>query len=152
MVRALGAIASSLAELRALPAQLQTLIDRLDLRCAELAHAFADTRTVIYLGRGINYPSPWKVPSSSRRSVTSMPRAIPPGDEARPDRLLDADVPVVSVAMPGPVFDKVLSNAQEAKARDARLIGVAPECPDTEIFDELLPVPAVDELLSPLLT
>ena len=65
---------------------------------------------------------------------------------------LDADVPVVSVAMPGPVFDKVLSNAQEAKARDARLIGVAPECPDTEIFDELLPVPAVDELLSPLLT
>ena len=39
-----------------LPAQLQTLIDRLDLRCAELAHASADTRTVIYLGRGINYP------------------------------------------------------------------------------------------------
>ena len=69
-----------------------------------------------------------------------------------PIALLDADVPVVSVAMPGPVFDKVLSNAQEAKARDARLIGVAPECPDTEIFDELLPVPAVDELLSPLLT
>ena len=69
-----------------------------------------------------------------------------------PIALLDARVPVVSIAMPGTVFDKVLSNAQEAKARDAQLIGVAPEGPDTEVFDVLLPVPEVDELLSPLLT
>jgi glucosamine--fructose-6-phosphate aminotransferase (isomerizing) len=69
-----------------------------------------------------------------------------------PIALLDAKVPVVSIAMPGTVFDKVLSNAQEAKARDAQLIGVAPECPDAELFDVLLPVPAVDELISPLLT
>ena len=69
-----------------------------------------------------------------------------------PIALLDAKVPVVSIAMPGKVFDKVLSNAQEAKARDAQLIGVAPNCPDAELFDLLLPVPVVDELLSPLLT
>jgi glucosamine 6-phosphate synthetase-like amidotransferase/phosphosugar isomerase protein len=61
-------------------------------------------------------------------------------------------VAVVSIAVPGTVFDKVLSNAQEAKARDAQLIGVAPECPDAELFDTLLPVPTVDELLSKLLT
>ena len=65
---------------------------------------------------------------------------------------VDARVPVVSIAVPGAVFDKVLSNAQEAKARDAQLIGVAPECADAEVFDTLLPVPVVDELLSPLLT
>ena len=47
------------------------------------------------------------------------------------------------------VFDKVLSNAQEAKARDAELIGVAPEYADAELFDTLLLVPTVDELLSP---
>jgi glucosamine--fructose-6-phosphate aminotransferase (isomerizing) len=46
----------------------------------------------------------------------------------------------------------VLSNAQEAKARDAPLIGVAPDCADAELFDTLLPVPTVDELLSPLLS
>jgi glucosamine--fructose-6-phosphate aminotransferase (isomerizing) len=69
-----------------------------------------------------------------------------------PIALLDARVPVVSIAVPGTVFEKVLSNAQEAKARDAELIGVAPACPDSEIFDVLLPVPVVDELLSPLLT
>ena len=52
--------------------------------------------------------------------------------------------------MPGPVFDEVLSNAQEAKARDARLIG-GPGMPDTEIFDELLPV-QLWMSCSPLLT
>jgi glucosamine--fructose-6-phosphate aminotransferase (isomerizing) len=40
-----------------------------------------------------------------------------------PIALLDAKVPVVAIAMPGSVYEKVLSNAQ-AKARDARLIGV----------------------------
>ena len=69
-----------------------------------------------------------------------------------PIALLDAQVPVVSIAVPGLVFDKVLSNAQEAKARDAQLIGVAPEGPDTTLFDELLPVPETSEWISPLLT
>ena len=141
------------AELRALPAQLQTLIDRLDLRCAELAHAFADTRTVIYLGRGINYPIALEGALKLKEISYIHAEGYPAGEMKHgPIALLDSDVPVISVAMPGPVFDKVLSNAQEAKARDARLIGVAPEGPDTDVFDELLPVPAVDELLSPLLT
>ncbi|HEY9878900.1 MAG TPA: hypothetical protein V6D29_10615 [Leptolyngbyaceae cyanobacterium] len=55
--------------------------------------------------------------------------------------------------MPELVYDKVLSNAQEAKARDAQLIGVVPmnDHDAEETFDSLLPVPAVDELLSPIL-
>ena len=141
------------AELRALPAQLQSLIDRLDLRCSELAHAFADTRTVIYLGRGINYPIALEGALKLKEISYIHAEGYPAGEMKHgPIALLDSDVPVISVAMPGPVFDKVLSNAQEAKARDACLIGVAPEGPDTDLFDELLPVPAVDELLSPLLT
>jgi glutamine---fructose-6-phosphate transaminase (isomerizing) len=56
--------------------------------------------------------------------------------------------------MPGTVYEKCLSNAQEAKARDARLIGVKPmgDPEAAEVFDDLLPVPAVEELLSPILT
>jgi glucosamine--fructose-6-phosphate aminotransferase (isomerizing) len=54
--------------------------------------------------------------------------------------------------MPGLVHDKVLSNAQEAKARDARLIGVTPndDLEARSIFDDLLLVPPVEELLSPI--
>jgi glucosamine--fructose-6-phosphate aminotransferase (isomerizing) len=70
-----------------------------------------------------------------------------------PIALLDSKVPVVAIAMPGSVYDKVLSNAQEAKARDARLIGVTPmdDKDAAETFDSLLPVPVVEELLSPIL-
>ena len=49
------------------------------------------------------------------------------------------------------MFDKVISNAQEAKARDSYLIGIAPECNGTEIFDYLMKVPPSDEWISPLL-
>lgn len=71
-----------------------------------------------------------------------------------PIALLDAKVPVVAIAMPGSIYEKVLSNAQEAKARDARLIGVTPkeEPQAAEIFDDLLAVPMVEEILSPILT
>ena len=48
-------------------------------------------------------------------------------------------------------FDKVISNAQEAKARDSYLIGIAPECNGTEIFDYLMQIPSSNEWVSPLL-
>ena len=57
---------------------------------------------------------------------------------------------MISIATPGKVFEKVISNAQEAKARDSYLIGIAPKCEGIEIFDFLLPLPAIDEWLSPL--
>jgi glucosamine--fructose-6-phosphate aminotransferase (isomerizing) len=140
-------------ELRALPAVLQRLVDDHDRRCAELAHLFADTQDVIFLGRGINYPIAMEGALKLKEISYIHAEGYPAGEMKHgPIALLDARVPVVSIAVPGSVFEKVLSNAQEAKARDAQLIGVAPACPDTELFDVLLPLPEVDELLSPLLT
>jgi len=140
-------------QLRLVPALLQSLVEDHDRRCAELAHLFADTQDVIFLGRGINYPIAMEGALKLKEISYIHAEGYPAGEMKHgPIALLDARVPVVSIAVPGTVFDKVLSNAQEAKARDAQLIGVAPEGPDTELFDVLLPVPAVDELLSPLLT
>jgi glucosamine--fructose-6-phosphate aminotransferase (isomerizing) len=140
-------------ELRGLPSVLQQLVDDHDRRCAELAHLFADTQDVIFLGRGINYPIAMEGALKLKEISYIHAEGYPAGEMKHgPIALLDALVPVVSIAVPGSVFEKVLSKAQEAKARDARLIGVAPACPDTELFDVLLPLPLVDELLSPLLT
>ncbi len=140
-------------QLRGLPAVLQQLVDDHDRRCAELAHLFADTQDVIFLGRGINYPIAMEGALKLKEISYIHAEGYPAGEMKHgPIALLDARVPVVSIAVPGSVFEKVLSNAQEAKARDAQLIGVAPACPDTDLFDVLLPLPVVDELLSPLLT
>ena len=139
--------------LRAMPQQLRQLVEDHDRRCAELAHRFESTQDVIFLGRGINYPIALEGALKLKEISYIHAEGYPAGEMKHgPIALLDARVPVVSIAMPGKVFDKVLSNAQEAKARDAQLIGVAPGGKDTEIFDLLLPVPEVDELLSPLLT
>ena len=141
------------AQLRAIPGQLEQLVADCDRRCAELAHQFEGTQDVIFLGRGINYPIALEGALKLKEISYIHAEGYPAGEMKHgPIALLDAKVPVVSIAVPGAVFDKVLSNAQEAKARDARLIGVAPHGPDTELFDVLLPVPEVDELLSPLLT
>jgi glutamine---fructose-6-phosphate transaminase (isomerizing) len=141
------------AQLRAIPQQLEQLVADCDRRCAELAHQFEGTQDVIFLGRGINYPIALEGALKLKEISYIHAEGYPAGEMKHgPIALLDAKVPVVSIAVPGAVFDKVLSNAQEAKARDARLIGVAPHGPDTELFDVLLPVPEVDELLSPLLT
>ena len=141
------------AQLRQLPQQLEALVADHDPRCAGLAHRFEGTQDVIFLGRGINYPIALEGALKLKEISYIHAEGYPAGEMKHgPIALLDAKVPVVSIAMPGKVFDKVLSNAQEAKARDAQLIGVAPNCPDAELFDLLLPVPVVDELLSPLLT
>jgi glucosamine--fructose-6-phosphate aminotransferase (isomerizing) len=147
------ALRQLVGQLRLLPEQLRALVADHDRRCEALAHRFVDTRDVIFLGRGINYPIALEGALKLKEISYIHAEGYPAGEMKHgPIALLDAQVPVVSIAMPGTVFEKVLSNAQEAKARDAQLIGIAPEGPDTEVFDVLLPVPEVDELLSPLLT
>ena len=139
--------------LRGLPQQLQDLVHHHDQRSEGLAHRFADTQDVIFLGRGINYPIALEGALKLKEISYIHAEGYPAGEMKHgPIALLDSNVPVVSIAVPGTVFEKVLSNAQEAKARDAQLIGVAPQGPDTDLFDELLPVPEVSEWVSPLLT
>jgi glutamine---fructose-6-phosphate transaminase (isomerizing) len=141
------------AGLRQVPQQLRQLIADHDQRAAALAHQFESTQDVIFLGRGINFPIALEGALKLKEISYIHAEGYPAGEMKHgPIALLDARVPVVSIAVPGTVFEKVLSNAQEAKARDAVLIGVAPACPDSEVFDVLLPVPELDELLSPLLT
>ena len=119
----------------------------------EAVEAVKDAKSVLFLGRGISAPVA-KEGALKLMEVAYIPCLAYPAGEMKhgPIALLDSRVPVVSIAVPGVVFEKVLSNAQEAKARDAQLIGVAPQGPDTDLFDELLPVPSVSEWISPLLT
>ena len=146
-------IASLVGELRGLPQRLSDLVAQHDQRSEGMAHRFAETQDVIFLGRGINYPIALEGALKLKEISYIHAEGYPAGEMKHgPIALLDTHVPVISIAVPGVVFEKVLSNAQEAKARDAQLIGVAPVCADTELFDELLPVPEVSEWISPLIT
>jgi glutamine---fructose-6-phosphate transaminase (isomerizing) len=141
--------------LRQLPAEIEMILESQERYIEQLAHDFAETQDFIFLGRGINFPIALEGALKLKEISYIHAEGYPAGEMKHgPIALLDAKVPVVTIAVPGSVFEKVLSNAQEARARDARLIGVTPmdeqEAEDT--FDTLIPVPHVDELLSPLVT
>ncbi len=141
--------------LRQLPAQVEVILEGQERYIEGLAHKFAETQDFIFLGRGINFPIALEGALKLKEISYIHAEGYPAGEMKHgPIALLDTKVPVVAIAMPGSVFEKVLSNAQEAKARDAQLIGVTPmnEQEAAETFDALLPVPEVDELLSPILT
>jgi glucosamine--fructose-6-phosphate aminotransferase (isomerizing) len=151
-IQRLGEILEGLQQL---PAQLEQVLESQERYVEVLAHNFVETMDFIYIGRGINFPIALEGALKLKEISYIHAEGYPAGEMKHgPIALLDAKVPVVAIAMPGTVFEKVLANAQEARARDAQLIGVTPmdeqEAKDT--FDTLLPVPAVDEIISPLLT
>lgn len=144
-----------LDNLRYLPAQIELILESQERYIEELAHDFAETQDFIFVGRGINFPIALEGALKLKEISYIHAEGYPAGEMKHgPIALLDNKVPVVSIAMPGSVYEKVLSNAQEAKARDARLIGVTAmnDTEAAETFDNLLPVPEVEELISPLVT
>lgn len=148
-------IAELIIGLQKLPSQMELILATQSRQIEQLAHDFAETKDFIFIGRGINFPIALEGALKLKEISYIHAEGYPAGEMKHgPIALLDAKVPVVAIAVPGNVYEKVLSNAQEAKARDARLIGVAPKEDEhaQEIFANLLAVPIVDELLSPILT
>ena len=71
-----------------------------------------------------------------------------------PIAMLDESMPVLSILMKGKVYDKILSNSEEAKARNARMIALT-DSDDTkleELFESVIRIPEIDEMLSPALS
>ncbi|MDZ8186945.1 MAG: glutamine--fructose-6-phosphate transaminase (isomerizing) [Nostoc sp. ChiSLP02] len=141
--------------LRQIPKDIESTLESQERLTEQLAHEFAETQDFIFVGRGINFPIALEGALKLKEISYIHAEGYPAGEMKHgPIALLDAKVPVVAIAIPGSVYEKVISNSQEAKARDSRLIGVTPvkDGEAAEIFNDLLPVPHVEELLSPLLT
>ncbi|MFN6561138.1 MAG: glutamine--fructose-6-phosphate transaminase (isomerizing) [Nostoc sp. ChiSLP01] len=141
--------------LRQIPKEIESTLESQEHLSEQLAHEFAETQDFIFVGRGINFPIALEGALKLKEISYIHAEGYPAGEMKHgPIALLDAKVPVVAIAVPGSVYEKVISNSQEAKARDSRLIGVTPvkDGEAGEIFNDLLPVSYVEELLSPLLT
>ncbi len=142
-------------ELWQIPKEIETNLETQERLTEQLAHDFAETTDFIFVGRGINFPIALEGALKLKEISYIHAEGYPAGEMKHgPIALLDAKVPVVAIAMPGSVYEKVISNAQEAKARDSRLLGVTPvnDKEAAEIFNDIIPVSPVDELLSPILT
>jgi glucosamine--fructose-6-phosphate aminotransferase (isomerizing) len=144
-----------LTGLRQLPGEIEAILETQERYIEHLVHDFSETKDFIFIGRGINFPIALEGALKLKEISYIHAEGYPAGEMKHgPIALLDAKVPVVAIAVPGNVYEKVISNAQEAKARDARLIGVTSvkDGEAAEIFNDLIPVSEVEEILSPILT
>ncbi|MEL4305692.1 glutamine--fructose-6-phosphate transaminase (isomerizing) [Methanococcoides sp. LMO-2] len=143
-----------LVNLKRIPGQIQKILNhREEIReCAEM---FAQKRDYFFVGRHLNYPIALEG-ALKLKEISYIHAEGFAGGELKhgPLALIEDGTPVVAIATKGHVYEKILSNIKEIKAREARVIAVA-NIDDTEIekyVDWVLRVPATDELLSPLLS
>ncbi|MGQ0552063.1 MAG: glutamine--fructose-6-phosphate transaminase (isomerizing) [Planctomycetota bacterium] len=118
-----------------------------------VAQRIAEARDVLFLGRGVNYPIALEGALKLKEISYIHAEGYPAGEMKHgPIALIDRSLPVVMIATPGRVYEKVLSNMQEVKSREGRILAVAVEGDQrvAALADEILPVPAVDEDLSPI--
>ena len=110
--------------LAALPAQVQSILDRAD-EVEALAEEFKRASNFLYLGRGFNFPTALEGALKLKEISYIHAEGYPAAEMKHgPIALIDAMMPVVVVAPHDAVFDKVLSSVQEVKARGGRVIAI----------------------------
>ena len=117
------------------------------------ARKYSNTRDFIYIARGINYPTALEGALKLKEISYINATGYPAGElKHGPIAMLDETMPVLSILMKGKVYEKLLSNSEEAKARNARMIALTDSADKKldELFDYIIRVPEVDELLSPI--
>ena len=140
-------------ELFEIPAKLeQVLVDTSTIQ--ECAKCFSATKNFIYIARGINYATALEGALKLKEISYINATGYPAGElKHGPIAMLDETMPVLAILMEGKVYEKVLSNAEEAKARNAKLIAVTSSNDKSlkDLFQYVIKVPKVDEMLSPVL-
>jgi len=140
--------------LEKLPAQIQSILDRA-AEIEKIAEAFLDATNFLYLGRGYNFPVALEGALKLKEISYIHAEGYPAAEMKHgPIALIDADMPVVFIAPHDSVFDKVVSNVQEVKARGGRVIAITSrdEPSLAGIIDYEFRVPETIDMLNPVLS
>jgi glucosamine--fructose-6-phosphate aminotransferase (isomerizing) len=139
--------------LRHLPDAAQRALDA-SAGVPDLARRYVHSRGFMFVGRGTSYPAALEGALKLKEVSYIHAEGYAAGElKHGPISLLDAECPLVAVATRSAVYDKLISNVMEGRARDARVIAVATEG-DVQIerfADDVLWVPDTLDALSPIL-
>lgn len=140
-------------ELHEIPAKIKEVL-KLNDRIADLSRTFTYARNFLYLGRGFSYPVALEGALKLKEISYIHAEGYPAAEMKHgPIALIDSDMPVVVIATHNGMYEKVLSNIQEVKARKGKVIAVVSKGDDTisRIADEVIALPDTIECLEPLL-
>lgn len=142
-------------ELIQLPTKIEEILSNTS-GIQECARKFSSYKNFIYIARGINLASAYEGALKLKEISYINATGYPAGElKHGPIAMLDETMPVLSILIPGGIsYDKILSNSEEAKARNAKLIALTSSCDKNidMLFDYVLRIPDISEILSPALT
>ncbi len=137
-----------------IPDQVRTILQT-EEQVKAIASEYYQANNFLYLGRGINFPVALEGALKLKEISYIHAEGYPAAEMKHgPIALIDQNMPVVVIALKDPVYDKVMSNIAEVRARHGRIIAIATEG-DTEIADRVnhvLYIPRTYRLLTPLLS
>ncbi len=141
-------------ELKAIPHKIETLLASSEREMRQIARTYYERDFFLYLGRHIGLPVCLEG-ALKLKEISYIPTDAYAAGEMKhgPIALLDESTPVICVATDSPILDKVLSNAEEVKARGAEVLAIATEGSKRveAVADRTVFVPRTDWILQPIL-
>lgn len=139
--------------LKMIPEQVDRIL-QLNDHIEKIAEKFVDSTNFLYLGRGYNFPVALEGALKLKEISYIHAEGYPAAEMKHgPIALIDENMPVIFIAPKDSVYDKVISNIEEVKARGGRLIAIASEN-DNEIdnlVDFSIKIPNTLRMLMPIL-
>lgn len=143
-----------ISELNAIPELVQETLDSTAENVIQIAEKYKDAPNALYLGRGYNYPSALEGALKLKEISYIHAEGYPAAEMKHgPIALIDENMPIVIIATKTGHYEKVVSNAQEIKARKGQIIAVVNKG-DSEvrkIADHIIEIPNSSEEFSPIL-
>ena len=143
-----------LTEMELIPDKVENLL-AIDDKVKEIASIYKDATNFLYLGRGFNFPVALEGALKLKEISYIHAEGYPAAEMKHgPIALIDENMPIVVIANKKGHYDKVVSNIQEIKSRNGKIIAVVTEGDTTvkEIADHVIEIPETEEALTPLLT
>lgn len=135
------------------PARINEVLG-LNNKIADLSRTFTYAHNFLYLGRGYSYPVALEGALKLKEISYIHAEGYPAAEMKHgPIALIDSDMPVVVIATHNAMYEKVLSNIQEIKARKGKVIALVTKGDETisKIADEVIELPDTLECLEPLI-
>ncbi len=141
-------------ELGSIPGKIETILENAS-EIERIAARYAGYKNFLFLGRKFNYPVALEGALKLKEISYLHSEAYAAGEMKHgPIALIDHDFPTVCLAPRDSTYEKTLSNIQEIKAREGPVIGVGTEGDEglRSLCDDMIEVPASQEIFAPLLT
>lgn len=141
-------------QLNDVPNLVETVL-KINDKVKYISELYKDARNFLYLGRGYNFPVALEGALKLKEISYIHAEGYPAAEMKHgPIALIDEEMPVVAIATRKGSYDKVVSNIQEVKARNGKIIAIVTEGDETvkEMADHVIEIPETEEFLDPLIS